>query len=439
MKAKFLFLVFFLSLSFLNAQSFDKKKMDALFEKIENNEKGMGSVSIFEKGKEVYQKSFGYADIERKVKSDASTKYRIGSISKTFTATIIMKLIEEGKITLSSKLSQFYPQIKNASEITITHLLQHRSGISNFTSVADYMEWNTLKQTKEQLLSRIVAGGITFNPDEKFEYSNSNYVLLTFIAEDVSNESFSALLNRIIINPCQLKNTAIGKSIEPLKNEAFSYVRFSEWKKEKETSMSIPLGAGFIIANASDVNQFFFNLFTGKIISPESLSQMKNLKDNFGLGLFKVPFYNLTGYGHTGGIDGFQSNAYYFPEKEIAVTLLENGVVYPLNDILIGILSIYFGMSYDLPEFTEALVLESEDLDQYIGVYSAPSFPLKLTITKKENILIAQGTGQPSFPLECFAKNKFKFDMAKLELEFIPVENKMILKQAGMVFELTKE
>lgn len=439
MKVKLLFAFLFVGISLVNAQTFDKKKLDTLFERIENSQKGMGTVSIYEKGQEVFQKSYGYADLEHNIKSNALTKYRIGSISKTFTATIIMRLVEEGKLTLSSQLSQFYPKVNNSNQITLEHLLQHRSGISNFTSVADYMEWNTRKQSKEQLLNRIIEGRTAFVPGKKFEYSNSNYVLLAFIAENVSNESFSSLLNRIIVKPCRLKNTTLGGKIQPSNNEAYSYLKLSEWKKGSETDMSIPLGAGDIISTASDVNRFLFCLFTGEIISSESLSKMMSLKDNFGLGLLKVPFYDLIGYGHTGGIDGFQSNAFYFPEKEVSITLLENGVVYPLNDIIIGALSIYFGKAYDLPEFTEAIVLMSEDLDQYLGVYSAPNFPLKLTLTKKNNTLIAQGTGQPSFPLECFAKNKFKFDVAKIELEFIPEDNKMILKQAGMTFELTKE
>ena len=102
-------------------------------------------------------------------------------------------------------------------------------------------------------------------------------------------------------------------------------------------------------------------------------------------------------------------------------------------------LSIYFGREYELPEFKEAIKLTSEELDKYLGVYSSPDFPLKLTITKKDNILMGQGTGQPSFPLEAFDEHKFKFDQASLKIEFFPNENKLTLKQGGGVFELTKE
>jgi len=162
-------------------------------------------------------------------------------------------------------------------------------------------------------------------------------------------------------------------------------------------------------------------------------------KENVGMGLFKVPFYDKIGYGHNGGIDGFQSSAYYFPEEKVSVALTANEVVYPLNDILIGVLSSCFGKEYRIPEFLEGIVLKAGELDKYLGIYSTPALPLKLTITGKENTLIAQGTGQPAFPLECFAENRFKFEQAGVELEFIPAENKMILKQGGMTFEMMKE
>lgn len=190
MKSKIIVLTLLLGICLtLDAQNLDNQKLDSLFTIIESNERGMGSISIFQNGKEVYQKSYGYADLENKVKENASTKFRIGSISKTFTATIITKLVENKELSLSTKLSNFYPQIKNADKITIAHLLQHRSGIANFTSVVDYMQWNTEEQTNEQIIDRIVSGGVSFEPNERFEYSNSNYALLTFIAEGISKKN----------------------------------------------------------------------------------------------------------------------------------------------------------------------------------------------------------------------------------------------------------
>ena len=164
---------------------------------------------------------------------------------------------------------------------------------------------------------------------------------------------------------------------------------------------------------------------------------MTKIKDNFGIGLFQVPFYDKISYGHTGGIDEFSSMSSFFPKENISISYTSNGASMLMNDIMIGALSIYFGKEYTLPNFT-VLDLKSEDLDQYLGVYSGSAFPLKITISKEDNVLIAQATGQPSFPLEAFKKNKFKYDKAMLEIEFLTSEDKLILKQ-GERFELTKE
>lgn len=439
MKLKsFLLILLFGSFSCFG-QNFDLVKMDKLFKAIEDNNRGMGSLSIFKDGKEVYSRSYGFADVEKKAMADANTKYRVGSISKTFTATIVMKLVEEQKLQLSAKLSDYYPQIKNADQITLDELLQHRSGIQNFTSYPDYGEWNTKKQSKDQLLTRIASGESTFAPGSKMDYSNSNYVLLSFIAEDVTGKSFSSLLQEFITVPCGLKNTYVGGVIGAKKNEAHSYSMLSDWSKQSETDPSIPLGAGSLVSTPHDLNIFFSQLFAGKIISAQSLEQMTLLKDNFGFGLFLVPFYTMVGYGHTGGIDGFASNAFYFPAENVSIALTSNGVVYPLNDIIVGALSIYFGKPYELPVFPKTVKIEASELIKYLGVYSAPTFPIKLTVTQKDGLLLAQGTGQPSFPLEYQGGNKFRFEPAKVEIEFDLVNKKMMFRQGGISFELSRE
>jgi len=423
----------------VNAQEFNKSRMDSLFSIIEQNEKGMGSISLFQDGKEVYNNTYGYANLENKTKPLSTTKYRIGSITKTFTATIIMKLVEDGKLSLSTTLSNYYPQINNSEKITIRNLLQHRSGIFNFTSSEKYEIWHTQKHSKVELLEKIVAGGSSFEPDSNFGYSNSNYVLLTFIAEDVTGKTISELLHNYIIKPCHLQNTGVSDKINDVQNHALSYKKMSGWELAAESDMSFALGAGFISSTPYDLNVFLTDLFAYKIINQESLNEMMTTKNRFGLGLVEMPFYEMKGYGHTGGIDGFQSMAIYFPEQRIAITILSNGVSYALNDIIIGALSIYFGKDYQLPEFTEEISLTPEELEKYLGVYSLEGFPLKITITREDNILIAQGTAQPSFPLACFEKDKFKFDQAKVILEFVPEEGKMTLKQNGMTFEMKKE
>ena len=160
-KAAIVFALFLFTFG-INAQTFDQAKMDSLFKRIERNEKGMGSISIFKNGNEIYQNSFGFADIENEIQASEKTKYRIGSVSKTFTATIIMQLIDEKKLSLNTRLADFYPEVPNAKEITIEQLLRHRSGLYNFTNSENYRSWMETPHSKSEILEIFIENGIVF-------------------------------------------------------------------------------------------------------------------------------------------------------------------------------------------------------------------------------------------------------------------------------------
>ena len=422
----------------LLAQDFNRTKMDSLFALIDGNQQGMGSISIFADGQEVYQNTYGYASMEEEITANQATGYRIGSISKTFTAAIIMKLIEENQLTLTTSLATFYPEIENAQDITIEQMLRHRSGIFNYTSASDYASWMEQPITKEALIARIADYGSAFAPGERNEYSNANYALLSFIAEDLTGKDFARLVAEIVCEPCALQNTYYGGAINVANHEAKSYTKLTDWQPATETDMSVPVGAGALVSTPTDLNQFLTCLFNHQVVSAESLDSMMTIKGYHGMGLVQVPFYDKRAYGHTGGIDGFQSNAFYFPNEKVSVAYVSNGVAMPLNDILIGVLSIYFGRDYALPTF-ETLTLDSAILAKYVGVYSSPDFPLKVTISQKDNTLIGQATGQPSFPLEAYEEDKFKFDAAGLKLDFVPADGIMRLLQGGQTFDLKRE
>ena len=432
------FLTFAISQIGLAQTNFDKSKLDNYFNALEQNNKFMGSVAVSKNGEVIYTKSVGFTDVENNVKSTDNSKYRIGSISKTFTAVLILKAVEEKKINLSQTINKWFPTLKNAKKITIEHLLRHRSGIHNFTNDNDYLTWNTQPKTEEKMLEIIAKGGSDFNPDSKAEYSNSNFVLLTYILEKTYGNSYSDLLQEYIAKPIGLSNTYVFGKINPNNNESKSYRFAGTWKVEPETDFSVPLGAGAIISTPTDLTKFSDALFGGKLLTSESLEIMKTIKDGYGIGLFQIPFYRSVGYGHTGGIDGFSSVYSHFPNDNISYALVSNGTNMSNNDISIAVLSAVYDKPYEIPVFRR-YNLTSEDLDKYLGVYSSKQIVLKITITKDGNTLIAQGTGQPAFPLEATDKDKFKFDQAGAKFEFNPTDKKMILFQGGGRIEFTKE
>ena len=426
----------FCSLSF--AQLPDKAKLDEYFNVLEKNNKFMGSVAVSKNGTLLYQRSVGLSDVEGNKRANEQSTYRIGSISKTFTAVLVMRAVEQQLIQLDQTIEGFFPTIKNANKITIRHLLSHRSGIHNFTDDKDFLTWNTQPQSEKAMMERLSQLGSDFQPDYKFSYSNSNYVLLTFLLEKVMKDKYPSLLKKFILQPIGLKNTFYGGKINVSKNESKSYTYRDGWKAESETDTSIPLGAGAIVSNPADIILFSEALFNGKIIQPESLVIMTNMKDNYGLGLFVIPFYDKKGYGHTGGIDGFNAVFSYFPEDKVAYALTSNGTNFINNKISIALLSAVFGRPFDIPVF-KIFELSIQELDLYVGTYSTPNFPLKITISREGNSLMAQATGQPAFPLSPIAQHKFQYEQAGVSMEFDPEKKTLQMKQAGRTINFTKE
>jgi len=424
--------------SFSFAQLPDKAKLDEYFNVLEKNNKFMGSVAVSKNGTLLYQRSVGLSDVEGNKRANEQSTYRIGSISKTFTAVLVMRAVEQQLIQLDQTIEGFFPTIKNANKITIRHLLSHRSGIHNFTDDKDFLTWNTQPQSEKAMMERLSQLGSDFQPDYKFSYSNSNYVLLTFLLERVMKDKYPSLLKKFILQPIGLKNTFYGGKINVSKNESKSYTYRDGWKAESETDMSIPLGAGAIVSNPADIILFSEALFNGKIIQPESLVIMTNMKDNYGLGLFVIPFYDKKGYGHTGGIDGFNAVFSYFPEDKVAYALTSNGTNFINNKISIALLSAVFGRPFDIPVF-KIFELSIQELDLYVGTYSTPNFPLKITISREGNSLMAQATGQPAFPLSPIAQHKFQYEQAGVSMEFDPEKKTLQMKQAGRTINFTKE
>jgi CubicO group peptidase (beta-lactamase class C family) len=423
-----------------HSQSLNKLKLDSLLNILFEKNKAMGSLALSKNGTVIYTKAIGYSLISDNEKKPALpiTKYRIGSITKMFTTTMIFQLIEEGKIKLNTTLNTYFTNIPNSDKITISNLLNHRSGLHNFTDDPAYMSYMTQPKTQDEMVEIIAKYKPDFEPNQKGAYSNSNFILLGYILEKITKEPYSKNLTKRITSKIGLTNTYFGSKTNVNNNESYSYQFVDSWKQQPETDMSIPGGAGSIVSTPSDLTKFIEALFSLKLVSQNSLDQMKTITEGYGMGMFQIPFNTKKAYGHNGGIDGFVSNLAYFPEDNLAIAYCTNGQVYSFNDILIGVLSIYFNQPYSIPTF-KTISIKAEDLDKYLGIYASTQLPLKITISKNGATLVAQATGQSSFSLEATEKDKFKFDQAGVIMEFNPEKNEMTLKQGGGNFLFTKE
>jgi CubicO group peptidase (beta-lactamase class C family) len=351
MKIKILsaFLLTFALFNAVSAQTPDKAKLDRFFDRLAEKNKAMGSLTIAKDGSLLYTRAIGYSQIngsERKPATTA-TRYRVGSITKMFTAAMIFQFVEKGKLKLSDTLDKFFPQIPNAKKITIEHILTHRSGIHDFIREPDFPAWSLSARTKDETLAFIAKGAPDFEPGEKRSYSNASYVLLGYVIEKLAGKSYQDALKKRITGKLGLKDTYLGTGKPDVsKKESFSYKYAEGWKQQDHIDLSIPGGAGAIVSTPSDLVKFIQALFDGKLISQENVNQMKN-----GIGMSENKLGGKTVYGHSGGMDGFSSTVFYLPEEKLAVAYTANAKVYSHTSIFNGILDIYYNKPFEIPTF----------------------------------------------------------------------------------------
>lgn len=438
-KIAYFFLLFLTLQSCTHAQTFNKAKLDSFFVALNTKDQSMGSIAISANGVLVYQNAIGYSQLSKSLKTPATieTKYRIGSITKMFTATMIFQLIDEGKLSFETPLATYFPKLPNAGKITIREMLDHRSGLHNFTSDSLYATYMRSPKSEAEMIAMFAGQKSEFEPDTKAEYSNTNFVLLGYIIEKLTGKTYAEELKKRITSKIGLAQTYYGTQTNPAKNEAYSYNYLEECTQMPETDMSIPGGAGGIVSTPADLVKFINALFEGKLINPASLELMKTMRDNYGMAMFAIPFDDKKGYGHSGGIDGFFSLLIYLPQEKLAIAYTSNGTRYSYSDVVMGALSIYFNKPFTIPEF-KTITLNTTDLDKYIGKYSSTQIPLKVTITKKNTTLFAQATGQSALPMEAKGDNKFVYASAGATLQFEPAKKTFTLIQGGTTYLFTK-
>jgi CubicO group peptidase (beta-lactamase class C family) len=440
MKIKILFTTL-VTLAFFtagHAQSLDKGKLDQFFDRLAEKNRAMGSLTIAKDGAVLYTRAIGYSQINggEKKPLTAASRFRIASITKTFTAVMILQLVEEGKLKLTGTLDKFFPQVPNAQKITILQILSHRSGIPNVRR--DQATWKPgAPITKDEMLALIVKGAPEFEPDTKNSYSNSGYFLLGLILEKLTGKPYDQALEERINSKIGLKDTymATGR-IDVNKGEALTYIHIgSDWKEGFETHPSI----GFqLISTPGDMAKFIQSLFDLKLISQDSLNRMKTMRDDEGLGIVTFTFAGKTFYGNTGGGDNYGSWLAYQPEEKLVVAYTTNAKVHPVKDIVSGAIDIYYGKPFEIPAF-ETITVSPEVLDKYVGVYSSPDAPKKWTVTRDGGTLFVQPGSESAAALEATVRDKFQLFGGRVVFEFEATKNQMILKRGGRSMVFTKE
>ena len=394
------------------------------------NNLAIGGLAVSQNGKLIYQRSFGRDQT-------AATEYRIGSISKVFTAVLVYQLIDKGKLSLEDTLSEYFPDLANAGKITVAELLGHRSGLANFTNHTDYDTWKDQPKTHTELLAMIRNQKPDFEPNAKADYNNSNYLLLSYILEKIYNLPYKEIVTEKVIKKIGLNHTYYGVQAGFQAGEAVSYKYFdNQWKQDRAAYLDNFCGAGAIISTPADMCKFITALFAGQLISQQSQDTMKNIIEGYGKGLFPYGTDAHPGFGHNGKTEGFGSSLQYYPENGLAIAYCTNGEVYPKAKILDHIFKSCFQLPDTIPTF-KSIRLSDAVLDQYTGTYTAGA-GMEVVSTRNGSELTLESRGQ-HFKTFALSEHEFWNQAFGFFFYFDKAGKQLLIEDVDDVYELTKK
>lgn len=397
-------------------------RLDSLLEMMAKEGRLYGQVCLMKNGHVVYERAFGEAGPGRPLKK--SDCLHMGSISKTFTAVMILQLVESGQLKLTDKLARFFPRLPNADSITIDQMLRHRSGLFNLTAMPGYLPWAYEKRSKKEMLKLMSKQSSLFPPGSSALYSNTNYILLGWILEELTGKDYAWNLQDRIARPLGLTNLRFAQTVAPEKGEAASFK--ADFSLSRNTYPSLPGGAGAISSNAHDLAEFFTALFQFRFLKPDQVAYMKRIQDGFGAGLLEVPYRKKLVLGHNGAIDEFRAAAGYAPDSSLSFAMLTNLSSDEMNDVLLLVIDDFYNVSWKMPRSIG--LLSESDLAAIAGDFSSATLPIGIKLYGSRGRLIAQASGQEPFPLiPSDEQDRFKFNLADITIDLKRDTNKKVV------------
>ena len=296
----------------------DVARMEQVVQFYVSNKQFMGSVLVARGNDILLNKGYGFANLEWDIPDSPSTKFRLGSITKQFTAASVLLLEERGKLGVNDPVKKYMPDAPAAwDKITIFNLLTHTSGIPSFTSFPDYASLEPFPATPEQLVARFRDKPLDFQPGEKWSYSNSGYVLLGYLIERISGESYEHFVQENIFTPLGMKDSGYDSNSAIIPRRAAGYTPSANGPINASfVHMSIPFSAGALYSTTEDLLRWEQGLFGGKLLSPASLQKMTTpFKSDYAFGLHVQMENGRKLIDHGGGIEGFNTHMATIPMK----------------------------------------------------------------------------------------------------------------------------
>jgi D-alanyl-D-alanine carboxypeptidase len=392
-----------------------------------------GAVLVAKDGRPIFRKAFGLADREWNVATTPETKFRLGSITKQFTATAILQLAEQGKLSLDDPISKYYAEAPAAwAPVTIRRLLTHTSGIPSYTAISGFFRQSArTDRTPQEVIELTRDKPLAFTPGEKFAYDNTGYVLLGYVIEKVSGQTYQAYLTDHVFMPLGLKNTGydVSETILPMRAAGYSLSGAGP-RNAAYLSMTVPYAAGSLYSTVDDLLAWDQALHANKPLKASSVAAMfTDYGFKYGFGQFVEVEDGHRVWNHGGGINGFATVLERLPDDGLTIVVLSNIEQAPVGRIAHLVSALYFD-----PKLANGVKgpTTAAERARCLGRYQLSPL-VNIEVTQDGGRLFAQATNQPRTELFRESDSTYFVTVAPMLLTFAPGDKapEVVVHQGG--------
>ncbi len=400
-----------------------EQEIDAIVQTIYNDNEPGVALLVAKNGEPIYKKAFGKANLELDVPMKPENVFELASITKQFTAVAILMLEEQGKLKVEDVITKFIPDYPtNDKKITVHHLLNHTSGIKSYTSMKlDSLARNDMSPT--QIIDYFKNEPMDFDPGEQYRYNNSGYILLGYIIEVITKDTYENFIENHIFKKLNMSNSQYGSMTELVNNRASGYMQNDKgFRNADYLSLTLPYAAGSLMSTVDDLLKWQNALNNNLLIKKETFNKAINgstlnngEKIPYGYGLSVTKLQGSKGYTHSGGIFGYSTNGIYLQEEDVYVIGLTNCSCKDIGAITTKVAAAAIGKSF--PNKKDAITLSEDKLKKWTGAYQFDGGVVRF-ITLKDGALVSQREGSTVFKIYPMSETHFIFEEGTISYHF---------------------
>jgi len=391
------------------SQNNKSRKLDELVSAYASQGKFNGSVLVAQRGEILLKKGYGIRNSSKNSKNDSATVFQIASITKQFTAVIILRLVELNKMSLSDRLSKYYSGFPNGDSITIENLLTHTSGIHNFTE-----DDTSIVETDEgRMIPYLRKLRPDFAPGTSWHYSNSGYVLLGYIIQKVSGMSYWQAVRSFIFTPLHMNNSGFDFTHLLSNEKAMGYDQLNDSVQQpaNATDSTVPFAAGSIYSTVGDMYKWHRALQEYKIVGGHLMERAYTpcTQHNYGFGWQIDSVFGKKMVSHSGSISGFGSNFARIVSDDVCIVMLSNisGSTFELTHLTDKLLAVLYDKPYQIPVKRTPVKLAESVLNRYVGTYEIDTIHVIIDMTVENGVLIARPHQGPTAVMVAMDERRF--------------------------------